>query len=182
MTNKEPETYRMLPKTAELLKEDIAVRRKELDNVSQQGNEIWSGGDQWHSTTFKNQQQRQEVTMLFLQLATRKEGKTEVLQKPSQTETVEIGHMIKVKLPDDQDIIEAGVEHSLIHLLSEDDAHYLGPLFDGLREMVAADISPLGKALTGLRRGMTAKYLKDSRLQVLDTEDAIQVSNLFDRK
>lgn len=178
MTPESP-TYLMLPSTKRLLEEDIKKRRNELADISKQGAELWEG-DQWHSSAYRDQQIRKELAIRFLQLIDQKGGRIEVLSKPAQTDHIEIGHMVKVELLDDIDVIEAKIPFSVIHILTKEDAQYLRSNFDNLNEMVVSNESPLGGALMGLRRGGKSSYLNRQRLEVLDTEDAISVSSLFE--
>lgn len=174
----ESQTYLMLPGTKKLLEEDIKKRRDELIDISKQGAELWEG-DQWHSSAYRDQQVRKEFAIRFLQLIDQKGGRIEVLSKPTQNDHVEIGHMVKVKLLDDIDIVEAKIPFSRIHVLTKEDAQYLGSKFDNMSEMIVSSESPLGGALIGLRRGDSATYLNKQRLQVLKEEGAISVSSLF---
>ena len=82
---------------------------------------------------------------------------------------------------DDIDAVEAKLPFSTIHVLTKEDAQYLGGEYDNISEMVVSAESPLGKELLGLRRGDTKEYFQNQRLQVMDTEDAITPSYLFDR-
>jgi len=170
----------ILPRTKQLLEEDIIRRRGEVAEISKQGAGIWEG-DQWHSTGYREQQRKLEVAIRFLQLIDQEGGKIEVLLKPTQTDHVEVGHMVKVNLLDDQDIIEAKIPFSIVHVLTKEDVQYLGSLFDNVSEIIVSHESPLGHALIGLRRGECSSYLQKQRLQVLDIEDAIRISNLFDK-
>lgn len=176
----ESETYRVLPKTKRLLEGDIEKRRNEVMDISKQGADLWEG-DQWHSTAYREQQLKKELAIRFLQLIDQKGGKIEVMTRPTQNDQIEVGHMVKVNLLDDIDIVQAGVLFSVIHLLTKEDAQYLGSEFDNLKEMVVSNESPIGKVLLGLRRGDVTTYLNNQRLQVLELEDAISVSSLFDK-
>lgn len=175
----ESQTYSMLPATKKLLEEDIKRRRGELSDISKQGAELWEG-DQWHSTAYREQQLKKELAIRYLQLIDQKGGKIEPLIKPQQNDFIEIGHMVKVSLPDDIDVIEAKIPFSVVHVLTKEDAQYLGGNYDNLSEMIASSESPLGKTLIGLRRGDQKIYINRQRLEVLDTEDAISVSSLFE--
>jgi len=176
----ESETYRMLPKTITLLEADIEKRRTEVLDISKQGADLWEG-DQWHSTAYREQQQKKELAIRYLQLIDQKKGKIEPLSKPSQNDHVEVGHMVKVKLLDDTDVVEAGLPFSLIHVLTKEDAQYLGSEFDNIREMIVSSETPIAKVLLGLRRGDNATYLNDQRLQVLKDDDAISTSSFFEK-
>jgi transcription elongation GreA/GreB family factor len=177
----ESKTYLMLPNTKRLLEEDIQKRRDELVDISKQGADLWEG-DQWHSSAYRDQQVRKEFAIRFLQLIDQKGGRIEVLSKPVQDDIVEIGHMVKAKLLDDPDVIEAKIPFSVIHVLTKEDVQYLGGLFDNLSEMIVSLESPIGSALQGKKRGEVTTYLQRNRLQVLDSEDAIKASNLFDKE
>ncbi len=176
---KEIEIYHMLPRTKQLLEDDILRRRAELSDISQQGAEIWEG-DQWHSTTYREQQRRRELAIRLLQLIDQKSGKIDVLNKPRQNNQIELGHMAKVMLLDDPDVLEVGIPYSLIHVLSSEDVLYLGQLFDNIREMVVSQESPIGNALLGRGRNEIATYLQVNRLKILGDKDAIKTSYLFD--
>ena len=176
----ESETYRMLPKTITLLEADIEKRRTEVLDISKQGADLWEG-DQWHSTAYREQQQKKELAIRFLQLIDQKKGKIEPLSKPLQNDYVEIGHMVKVKLLDDIDVAQAGIPFSTIHVLTKEDAQYLGEEFDNVKEMIVSSETPIAKALLGLKRGDDATYLNGQRLHVLNDEDAISGSSLFER-
>lgn len=176
----ESETYRMLPRTKTLLEADIEKRRRELAEISKEGASLWEG-DQWHSTAYRQQQQKKELAIRFLQLIDQKGGKIEELAKPEQNDHVEVGHMVKVKLLNDKAVQTAGVPFSLIHVLTKEDAQYLRGEFDNVVEMVVSTDSPMGKGLLGLRRGEVKIYLQEQKLQVIDTEDAISVSYLFEK-
>jgi len=178
---KEIEVYRMLPQTKQLLENDIQRKRDELASISREGAGLWEG-DQWHSTTYREQQRQKELAIRLLQMIDQKGGKIEVLDKPKQNDHIEVGHMAKIKLLDDPDVIEAKIPHSTIHVLSSEDALYLGKLFDNLNEMIVSLESPIGVALLGKKRGEIAIYLEKNKLQVLNDEDAIIASNLFDKK
>lgn len=175
----ESETYKMLPKTITLLEADIEKRRTEVVDISKQGADLWEG-DQWHSTAYREQQQKKELAIRFLQLIDQKKGKIEPLSKPSQNDCVEIGHMVKVRLLDDIDIVEAGLSFSVIHVLAKEDAQYLGGKFDNIREMIVSSETPIAKVLIGLRRGDNATYLNNQRLQILNCDDAISISSFFE--
>ena len=177
---KETEIYCMLPQTKHLLEQDIEERRSEVADISRQGAELWEG-DQWHSKGFREQQRKKELAIRFLQMIDQKSGRIEVLDKPKQNDHIEVGHMAKIKLLDDPDVIEANISHSTIHILSSEDALYLGKLFDNLSEMIVSLESPIGSALLGKKRGEIATYLDRNRLQILNDEDAITASNLFDK-
>jgi transcription elongation GreA/GreB family factor len=175
---KENVVFRMLPRTKQLLEDDIDKRREELKNISGQGADIWEG-DQWHSTTYREQQRMRELAIRYLQMIDSEEGRIEELSEPTQNEHVEVGHMVKVELLDDEDVIEQKVPYSLIHVLTKEDVQYLGKDFDNVTEMVISADSPVGKTLLGLRRGDTKTYVEDRRLHVLDEDDAISTSSLF---
>jgi len=126
----------LLPRTRELLEKDIQSRREKATSISRQGTDIWEG-DQWHSSAYRTQQNRKEVAILFLQLIDR--GlRLENLPKPTQTDHVQIGHMVKVRLLDDPEIAQAAIPYSIVHVLTKEDSQYLGPLFDGLHEMIVS--------------------------------------------
>jgi len=177
---KETEIYRMLPQTKQLLEKDIRKRRSEVVDISKEGAGLWEG-DQWHSTGYREQQRKRELAIRLLQMIDEKSGKIEVLHKPKQDNHIEVGHMAKIKLLDDPDIIEAGISNSIVHILTKEDVLYLGQLFDNLGEMIVSQESPIGGALLGRMRGEVATYLQGNRLQVLESKDAIRVSNLFNR-
>lgn len=174
----------MLPKTRVAFDKDLESRQKRVITISQTGADLWEG-DQWHSTTYREQQSEKERAIRHLQMLTPKLGILETLPKPQQNDTVEVGHMVKVKLPNDPEIAKAGVEHTLVHVLAPDDFVYLGDAFDGIQEMIIPFTSPLAKALIGLKRGekglyyMEGKGKEEARVQVLDIEDAIALSSLF---
>jgi transcription elongation GreA/GreB family factor len=170
----------MLSRSKELLEEDIKRRRSELTGISKEGADLWEG-DQWHSTAYRDQQVRKEFAIRFLQLIDEKDGRIEVLSKPNQNNIVEIGHMVKVELLDDFDVVEAKIPFSVIHVLTKEDVQYLGQTFDGIVEMVVSQESPIGQSIIGLKRGDQSIYLKTQRLRVLDTDDAIEISNLFEK-
>lgn len=176
----EVKNYSMLPDTKRLLEEDIEKRRDELANISKQGADLWEG-DQWHSSAYRDQQVRKELAIRFLQLIDEKGGRIDILSKPTQHDCVEIGHMVKVKLLDDIDVIEAKLPFSVIHVLTKEDAQYLGSEFDNVREMIVSSESPIGKTLIGKKRGDIANYVNNLRLQVLNEEDAITTSSLFEK-
>jgi len=174
---KETGIYRMLPQTKQLLEEDIRKRKSEVVDISKEGAGLWEG-DQWHSTGYREQQRKRELAIRFLQMIDGKGGRIEVLHKPEQNVHIEVGHMAKIRLLDDPDIIEARISNSIVHVLTEEDVLYLSHLFDNLNEMIVSQESPIGGALLGRMRGETATYLQGNRLQVLESEDAIRVSNL----
>lgn len=176
----ESETYRMLPKTITLLEADIEKRRNEVIDISKQGADLWEG-DQWHSTAYREQQQKKELAIRFLQMIDQKNGKIEPLSKPSQNDYVEVGHMVKIRLLDDIDAVEARIPFSMIHVLTKEDAQYLGAEFDNIREMIVSSETPIAQVLLGLKRGDNATYLNNQRLQVLKDEDAISASSFFER-
>ncbi|MFH1407952.1 MAG: hypothetical protein ABIG91_02850 [Patescibacteria group bacterium] len=177
----ESEVYRMLPKTKKILEADIERRRSEVREISLRGAAIAGDGDGWHSTTYRAQQVQKEVAIRYMQLVDQKGGSIEVLTKPLQNESVEIGHMVKVNLLDHLEIIEAKIPFSVIHILSKEDAQYLDKEFDNIKEMIVSNKSPIGKVLLGLKRGDNTTYLDNQRLQVLKDEDAISVSSLFEK-
>ncbi len=176
----ESETYRMLPKTITLLETDIEKRRNEVIDISKQSADLWEG-DQWHSTAYREQQQKKELAIRFLQMIDQKKGKIEPLSKPSQNNHVEVGHMVKIRLLDDIDVVEARIPFTIIHVLTKEDAQYLGAELDNIREMIVSSETPIAQALFGLKRGDNATYLKDQRLQILTGEDAISASSFFER-
>lgn len=176
----ETEIYRMLPKTKDLLEADIEKRKKEVVDISKQGADLWEG-DQWHSTAYREQQQKKDIAIRFLQMIDRLNGRIETLKKPIQNDKIEIGHMVKVKLMDDVEIARAGIPFSIIHVFSKEDVNYLKGEFDDIREMIVSNESPLGQTLIGLKRGDKATYLDNQRLQILSDEDAINASSLFER-
>mgnify|MGYP001565000190 CR=1 FL=1 len=173
------EIYRMLPRTKSLLGEDIKKRRSTVADISREGAGLWEG-DQWHSTTYREQQRQRELAIRHLLMIEQKGGKIEALPKPSQNTQIEVGHMVKISLLDDPDIKEAEISFSLVHVLTTEDAFYLGKLFDNVKEMVVSHVSSIGSTLLGRKRGEIVTYLPGNRLQVLGDEDAIRVSNLFD--
>ena len=170
----------MLPVTKKLLEQDIERRRSAVVDITKQGASIWEG-DQWHSTTFREQQRQRELAIRFLQMIDQKSGKIEVIHKPEQNTYIELGHMAKVKLLDDSEMIEARIPYSLVHILTSEDVLYIGKLFGNLNEIVVSYSSPIGGALLGKRRGEVTTYLQGSRIEVLDDIDAIEASNLFKR-
>lgn len=169
----------ILPRTKELLKEDIKERKNSAKDISKEGANLWEG-DQWHSTTYREQQNRKEIAIRYLQLIDKGEI-FEDLPQPGQTKTIEVGHMVKAKLLDDQEIINAKIPFTLIHIFSSYDSRYLSTLFDDLNEMIVSDETPIGKALLGKQRGDKTTYLEKQRIEILESEDAIQISSLFDK-
>jgi transcription elongation GreA/GreB family factor len=170
--------YYMLPKTATLLKENVERKRAGLKNMSGKGAEIWEG-DQWHSTSYREHERQKELAMRLLQRVDI-EDRIDILPRPIQSDIIEIGHMVQVVLPDDEEVVRAGIPWALIHILTPLDAQYISPLFNNLGEMVISNESPLGKTLIGQKRGSIATYRPNQKLQVLDTPEAIMVSNLFE--
>ncbi|MFH1407947.1 MAG: hypothetical protein ABIG91_02825 [Patescibacteria group bacterium] len=175
----EAKIYHILPRTKQLLQEDIKNRKEEATEISKEGADLWEG-DQWHSTAYREQQNRKEIAIRYLQLI---DNGTifENLSKPKQVEHVEIGHMIKVKLLDDPDAIEARVPYTLIHIFTHFDSKYLDSQFDGVSEIIVSNETPIGKALIGRERGDKTTYLQNLRLEILNSEDAIQISSLFEK-
>ncbi len=170
----------MLPQTKKLLEEDIRRRRSEVDDISKTGAGLWEG-DQWHSTAYREQQCQKELAIRLLQMIDSKNGKIEEIPRPLQNTLVEVGHMVKISLLDDPDIIAAGIQSSLVHVLTIEDAFYLGGSFDNLKEMIVSPVSPIGSALLGKKREEIGTYLQSNRFQVLGDKDAIRISNLFDK-
>jgi hypothetical protein len=170
----------VLPRTKKLLDSDLIAREQDIRNTTTQGASAFGDGDGWHSTTYRELERQKVVGIYYLLALKEKAGVIEILQKPSQNDQVEIGHMVKAKLFNDPVVVEAGVPYSIIHILPELDVKYLHNEFDGIEKIIVSNESPIGKALIGLKRGEKTEYLSNQILQIMDDDDAIRASSLFD--
>jgi len=175
----ESKIYLILPRTKELLKEDVNIRREEARKISKEGANLWEG-DQWHSTTYRQQQLRKEIAIRYLQLIDNG-AIFENLEKPKQVESVEVGHMVKVNFLDDEEIKAAKIPFTRVHIFTKFDSQYLQGQFDDINEILVSNESPIGKALINRKRGEKIIYLKGLRLEILDSKDSIETSSLFEK-
>lgn len=172
------ETNRMLLQTKTLLLADINRRYAVAEAISISGAGIWEG-DQWHSTTYREQQREKMVALCVLGMVASKSINIEIISPPEQNDHVETGHMVKARLPDDLDFLESKVPFIVIHILTSTDAIYFGKE-DDPAEMVISDQSPLGKALLGMRSGESRIYIGNNQVRILNEEDSIAISSYFE--
>ena len=108
-----------------------------------------------------------------------------LLEKPTQYNRIIIGHSMLIDIPGNDEIKELRKKYGKdfsprLHLLSDFDLKYLKTIMDGEKEFIASYTSPIGKALLGLRRGEQGIYNNRFKVIVIDQEDSIQTSSLFD--
>jgi hypothetical protein len=123
-------------------------------------------------------------------------GAREVLSVPNQFNSVQVGHVVRVKLIGDPYM--KGVASTKIHLVTSADKKALDIYFkdkeeqlqtydDGKNQMIVSSSTSLGKVLIGRKKGDRGYYegINDYdekvnyRFEIIDAEDSINVTPLF---
>ena len=173
----------VLPVTITLAETDLQQKQAALDAISLTGNDFWGGGgDQWHGTGYREQQRQKDLAEVHRNEAEKLFKSLVVMDRPTQDIRVQLGHSVQVRFMDDEELLEAGVVFTTVHLMSSPDRILLGSRFDNMNEMIVSKETPIGKGLLSRTRGDIATYGRGMRAQILDLQEAIRVSYLFDTK
>lgn len=180
----------MLPWTIKMLRhQEEAYREKKVNHLVASGQEA-NDGDADDSEFFRLAHAESQVAEFLEKTSASLLAGASELQRPEQNMTVELGHMVKVRLLDDPDAVDMGIKETVIHLLSTGDAQILSKVLisdqrfvDRVSQLIVSIDSPLGKALLGRTRGETFFYQgghEQFRARVLNVEDAINATYFFD--
>ncbi|MBU0975344.1 MAG: hypothetical protein ABIE03_02705 [Patescibacteria group bacterium] len=113
----------------------------------------------------------------------------EVLERPDQTDVIQVGHCIEV-------IFDDAAEPVRVHVVTPLDIEILNAMMpvgsamrarfnNNITAMIASSVGPLGQALVGLRRGESREFTVNvdgpkTKVTVSESEGTIEVSELFD--
>lgn len=176
-------TVPVLPITISLAETDLQQKQVALDAISLTGNDFWGGGgDQWHGTGYREQQRQKDLAEVYRNEAEKLLKSLVVMDRPIQDIRVQLGHSVQVRFLDDDDLLEAGIISTVVHLMSSPDRILLGSRFDNMREMIVSTETSIGKGLLMKERGDITTYGRGMRAEILDFHNSICVSYLFDTK
>lgn len=180
----------MLPWTIKMLKaQEADFRAKKISHLTASGQES-DDGDADDSEFFRLAHAESQIAEFLEKTSTSLLAGANELQRPGQNVTVQLGHMVKVRLLDDPDAVDLGIKETIIHLLSTADAQVLNKVLandsrftDRVSQLIVSIDSPLGQALVGRERGETFTYQgghEEFRARVLRGNEAIEATYFFD--
>jgi len=147
----------MMPQSFELMKRKIFDLEERLATTRMKKGEFGKDGDPWDDPVLYELEREEKTLMRSISEARDALNGTEVMRTPEQTDSVSLGHKVKVKLPDDEYAPREGI---FVTLVTQNDAILLADKygFDRDENIVLSTATPLGGAILGARRGEAVKY------------------------
>lgn len=164
----------MLSSTKDKLAVKVQSLRQKLRDLEVSSADAHSG-DAWHSSSYRILITEQDSVRAMLMQEMESLDNAEIISVPTQTDVVEIGHVVKVKFLDDEEF--SPKQTIRVHILGSRDTQFIDT--DDQHSIVISAKSPIGKSLLGHQRGDEVTYLDGLRARLVSTEDAIEVSGYF---
>lgn len=187
---------KLLPISVKILAEQITEAGEKAIESKQGGMED-AGGDAYHDEAFSLAENQFHLHTIRKSQMIESLGAGEIMRRPLQFETVEVGHAIRIRFLNDPFIDKR--QTVTLHLVSPGDKKALtsyadkNPIFksefnDGESSLIVSTASSLGQSLLGKSKGIRGVYGGldeigqpfEYRFQIEDQDDALIVSPLFD--
>lgn len=185
----------LLPISIKILHDDIADTKTQAAAAKRGGMDDM-GGDAYHDETFLSAENAYHTITIIGKYISDSLGTGELLERPVQFDTIQIGHVVKVRFLNDPDIDKDSIV--TIHLVSSGDKKALSSYAksditfkskydNGLSSMIISVDTVLGQSLQTRKRGDRGVYegldeignAKNYRFIVETSDDAIETTPLF---